>query len=264
MYESAKSSDWNLHPETLHAAIAYFDRFLSTTTINRRYLQLIAVVALLIATKMNEETHPSLSHIANTLCRRTYPVSLIRDVEALMLKQFQWRTYQPTAQIALSHLINVYPSKSQVFASVINTAAEIVEYSYVDYMFVLCRPSLLALCSLLAAFDTLYANEEGDAWLQSVTLFSHFFHEETVQSLRIILKDFYLERCQNSSATDDSSSTSPSTDTNRISIDLSGSDDETEVAMSDAYSSDCKHAIKGKRRIQDSDYDSIKRPKLVV
>ena len=51
------AEEYRLHPQTLHVAVSYIDRFLSEMSVQRGKLQLVGVTCMLLAAKF-EEIYP--------------------------------------------------------------------------------------------------------------------------------------------------------------------------------------------------------------
>ena len=137
-----------LERSSLFAAVNTFDRFLSFTpeTVPSEQLQLAAIAALWIASKIHQTDYPS-SKSWVRVCDNGYTVSQICDMEKTMVTLLDFRLNPPTSwQFLMRFLHIVKPTALQARASQFY-----VEKSLTEYQCNKIRPSMLAAASLLLA-----------------------------------------------------------------------------------------------------------------
>jgi hypothetical protein len=86
--------DHKLHPSTVHVAIGYLDRFLGGSAasggmdVHRSRLQLVAMAAVVVASKYEEEEARVPSNDAiNAYANHSYPPKMVHQMEVLLLNR---------------------------------------------------------------------------------------------------------------------------------------------------------------------------------
>jgi hypothetical protein len=96
--------EYDLSQDTLHLAVSILDRFLSVTTrLPRQRLQLVGVACMLIASKHEEQCHPSVSAFVSIADNSFTPKDLVR-MEAAVLASLSYQINTTTSHTFLSLL----------------------------------------------------------------------------------------------------------------------------------------------------------------
>ena len=161
-YLLSSSHLYALTEQTTALSICVLDRFLQLRSVKRPFLQLAALTALLIAMKLVESSHPSMTALsAYTL--HLYSPAMIREMELLLLASLAYRLSDTSALAALSHLLTAF--HDSLPPPIQHTAHHLLAASYHSNAFIACRGSLLALGAITAAWRWHGQGVEGDVWL---------------------------------------------------------------------------------------------------
>lgn len=138
---------FNLQPETLFLTVNYIDRFLAKVPVKRENFQLVALTALLIASKY-EEVHPVDIEDLVYICERSYTAQQIVVFEKEMLQAFKWQLVVPTG----SGFLEYYIDKLSVDLQVAQLATFFSEQALLDFsLSAKYVPSVVASSALLLA-----------------------------------------------------------------------------------------------------------------
>lgn len=100
------SSEFTLKRETFHLAITYVDRFLSAhKCIKKEEFQLIGLVAMYIAAKVEEVYPPKISDWAKS-ADNGYTLASIKMMEKLVLNRLNWKIFPATIHNWANWLMN--------------------------------------------------------------------------------------------------------------------------------------------------------------
>jgi cyclin B len=138
---------FNLQPDTLYLTVNYIDRFLASVPVKRENFQLVALTALLIASKF-EEIHPVDIEDLVYICERSYTAKQIVQFEKEMLQAFKFHLVVPTC----SGFLEYYNDKLESELEVAQLANFFSEQTLLDFH--LCAkyvPSVIAASSVLLA-----------------------------------------------------------------------------------------------------------------
>lgn len=141
------AAEFDLSQETLHLSIASLDRFLSATrAVPRSQLQLVAVACLLVASKHEDEAHPSAADLSAMAAHSFTPADLVR-MEGLLLSGLIFSLAQPTVYTFLSLFKGIFNLRPEVHA----LAAYYVELAILEYSMLRVSPSVLAAGAVVLA-----------------------------------------------------------------------------------------------------------------
>merc|ERR1719217_120697 len=87
---------YKLKAETLFLSISILDRFLAKKRVSRKKLQLVGVVATLIAAKYEEIYPPEINDLVY-ICDKAYTNNEIKEMEIVMLTVLEFQLRVPTA-----------------------------------------------------------------------------------------------------------------------------------------------------------------------
>uniref|UniRef100_A0A3Q2E6T7 G2/mitotic-specific cyclin-B2 n=1 Tax=Cyprinodon variegatus TaxID=28743 RepID=A0A3Q2E6T7_CYPVA len=173
--------EYKLSCETLHLAVNYLDRFLSSTAfIRRSKLQLAGTVALLVAAKYEETFPPELNEFVYiTDC--TYTKKQLLRMESLLLKVLDFNLAAPTT----NQFLRLFMSVHSVCSTTENLALYIAELSLQEAdPFLRYTPSILAAGAYCLATYTV----SKSYWPGSLVAFSGYTMEEIIPCLSYLHK----------------------------------------------------------------------------
>lgn len=134
---------FNLLTETLFITINLIDRFLSKKTINRRYLQLLGITALLIACKYEEIYPPQIKDLIN-MTDNAYNRKQVYKMEYEILNAVKFNLSFPTTL----KFLQIFKNKLNLTEKTFNRCLYFIEASLIDYKSSRFNPSLIASTSL--------------------------------------------------------------------------------------------------------------------
>lgn len=141
------AAEFDLSQETLHLSIASLDRFLSATrAVPRSQLQLVAVACLLVASKHEDESHPSAADLSTMAAHSFTPADLVR-MEGLLLSGLKFCLAEPTVYTFLSLFKGILNLRPEVHA----LAAYYAELAMLEYSMLRVAPSVLAAGAVVLA-----------------------------------------------------------------------------------------------------------------
>lgn len=150
----------HLNRETSEIAMSFVDRFIATSTgsialYDRSHFQLACMTALYTAIKLNEPIAID-PKLVSVLSRGLYTVQEIEDMERNMLIALKWHMNPPTSLEFCRELLHLIPDEllnPNVRKNVYELAKQQSEIALKEYCFVGIKPSTVAYCSLINAFD---------------------------------------------------------------------------------------------------------------
>ncbi|GBF92345.1 G2 mitotic-specific cyclin-A [Raphidocelis subcapitata] len=144
---SEVASEFRMQQETLFLAVALLDRFqaLSPAGVPRNVLQLVAVACMMVASKQDEVSHPTIEDFTEIAADAFRREDLLR-MERLLLDQLDWRVALPTAYGFLHLLTQAFAGRLAPRA--IALAAYLCELSLLDYGTLAHPPSAVAAAAL--------------------------------------------------------------------------------------------------------------------
>nr|USW07991.1 G2/mitotic-specific cyclin-5 [Crypthecodinium cohnii] len=139
---------FSLRSSTLFLSINLLDRFLAREPIRRRRLQLLGVVATLVATKFEEVNTPPAEDFVY-LTRHAYTVQDIFDLECRLLATLDFRVLTPTAPEFFEHFWRAYQGPTQQ----LELAQYLLELTLLEASMVQYEPSKVAAAAILLSCD---------------------------------------------------------------------------------------------------------------
>ena len=144
--------EFGLTQDTIAAAVNYMDRYLSEVSIKRSLLQLLAIGAILVASKLHETLPLRVSELRE-LADGTYQESDIKLMELELLRVIQWKLHPVTPQQVMSHLV-LFVEDAATRHSVFEDAVTFLDVALPEYEFLEFVPSAQAAAAVLCAFET--------------------------------------------------------------------------------------------------------------
>uniref|UniRef100_A0A6U7XGX0 Uncharacterized protein n=1 Tax=Eutreptiella gymnastica TaxID=73025 RepID=A0A6U7XGX0_9EUGL len=137
---------FKLLPETLFLAVEIIDRFLDKKVVSRQKLQLVGVVAMLLAAKYEEIYPPEVKDFIY-IAANTYTRDDILRMERLMFATLEFNLTVPTVYVFLQRGLQVMEADTKTR----QLAQYLAELSLLDYKLLAYAPSLIgASCIYLA------------------------------------------------------------------------------------------------------------------
>ncbi|OQR98344.1 hypothetical protein THRCLA_06743, partial [Thraustotheca clavata] len=146
--------EWMIHtgkafelcPDTVFCAIHLMDDYLAKLPVDKIVLQLVAMVAMYVASKMHE-TRPILMEEMELLCQNKYPRREIVNMEKQLLKVVQWRLNPPTPCSFLRDILT-FESSPSIQVHLEEAALELLEACAMDYEFLTYASSTMTAAAL--------------------------------------------------------------------------------------------------------------------
>jgi transcription initiation factor TFIIIB Brf1 subunit/transcription initiation factor TFIIB len=148
---------FKLLPETLFLAIELIDRFLDKKVVNRQKLQLVGVVAMLLAAKYEEIYPPEVKDFIY-IAANTYTRDDILRMERLIFQTLDFNITLPTIYVFLKRGLQV----SEADIKVVHTANYFAELTMMEYSMLNYLPSLIAASCIYIANKAV--SVVGDGW----------------------------------------------------------------------------------------------------
>jgi cyclin B len=139
---------FRLVPPTLYLCVNIIDRYCSTTSVERRKLQLVGVTALLVACKY-EEIYPPEVRDCVYITDRTYTRQEVLDMEQDIVRNLEFKMTVPTAYPFLLRFLLITKATEVMGAA----AHYYLERSLQEYQFLKYRPSLVAASAVCLALN---------------------------------------------------------------------------------------------------------------
>jgi hypothetical protein len=144
--------EFGLSQDTIYVAVNYMDRYLSQVSTKRSLLQLLAMGAILVASKLHEACPLRMSDLRE-LADGTYAESDIKLMELELLRVIQWQLHPVTPQAVMSHLI-LYVADVATQHAVLEDAVTFLDVALPEPEFMKFAPSVQATAAVLCAFET--------------------------------------------------------------------------------------------------------------
>ncbi|VVA10026.1 PREDICTED: G2/mitotic-specific [Prunus dulcis] len=142
---------FELLKETLFLTVNLIDRFLSKQTVVRKKLQLVGLVAMLLACKYEEVSVPVVGDLI-LISDKAYTRKEVLEMENLMLNTLQFNMSVPTPYVFMKRFLKAAQSDKKLEL----LSFFLIELSLVEYEMLKFPPSLLAAAAVYTAQATLY------------------------------------------------------------------------------------------------------------
>ncbi|NXN62379.1 CCNA2 protein, partial [Rynchops niger] len=179
--------EYKLQNETLHLAVNYIDRFLSSMSVLRGKLQLVGTAAMLLASKFEEIYPPEVAEFVY-ITDDTYTKKQVLRMEHLILKVLSFDLAAPT----INQFLTQYFLHQQTSAKVESLSMYLGELSLID-----ADPYLKYLPSVIAAaaFHLADYTVTGQTWPESLCKVTGYTLEDIKPCLMDLHKT-YLKAAQ--------------------------------------------------------------------
>ncbi|KAH0923224.1 hypothetical protein HID58_023242 [Brassica napus] len=167
---------FDLMSETLFLTVNLIDRFLSKKAVLRKKLQLVGLVALLLACKYEEVSVPLVEDLV-LISDRAYTRTDVLHMEKTMLSTLQFNVSLPTQYPFLTRFLKAAQAdkKCEVLASFL------MELALVEYEMLRFPPSLLAATAVYTAQCTLDGFRK---WNTTCEFHSHYSEDQLMECCR--------------------------------------------------------------------------------
>ncbi|KAJ0456454.1 putative cyclin domain-containing protein [Helianthus annuus] len=170
---------FDLQHETLFLTVNLIDRFLATQSVVRKKLQLVGLVAMLLACKYEEVSVPVVDDLV-FISDKAYSRSDILEMEKLMLNTLEFNISVPTPYVFLKR----YLKAAQSDAKLDQMSFFLMELCLVEYETVKFSPSFLAAASVYTAQCSLYGLKQ---WSRTCEWYTSYSEEQLVECSRMIV-----------------------------------------------------------------------------
>ncbi|CAD5330042.1 unnamed protein product [Arabidopsis thaliana] len=171
---------FELMNETLFLTVNLIDRFLSKQAVARKKLQLVGLVALLLACKYEEVSVPIVEDLV-VISDKAYTRTDVLEMEKIMLSTLQFNMSLPTQYPFLKRFLKAAQSdkKLEILASFL------IELALVDYEMVRYPPSLLAATAVYTAQCTIHGFSE---WNSTCEFHCHYSENQLLECCRRMVR----------------------------------------------------------------------------
>ncbi|KAH0909191.1 hypothetical protein HID58_032512 [Brassica napus] len=167
---------FDLMKETLFLTVNLIDRFLSKKAVMRKKLQLVGLVALLLACKYEEVSVPVVEDLV-LISDKAYTRNDVLDMEKTMLSTLQFNVSLPTQYPFLKRFLKAAQAdkKCEMLASFL------IELALVEYEMLQFQPSLLAATAVYTAQCTVGGFRQ---WSSTCEFHSHYSEDQLIECCR--------------------------------------------------------------------------------
>jgi len=206
MYEFVDT--YGLERHIVSRAMFYFDRFLMISLAKHPYyvedegfLELLTMTALNISIKLYSPRKWDMSHMVKC-SNGKFNAKLFISMECKMFNILSWRVNPPTSlEFVLLFLSMLYTSIGSTSSFFFNKFADIsmffTELSVLDYTFIACSPSVIAIASIYNAIDNMdscrLTARVRLSFLQILKLVGMQPSQEYLSYIQMTLQDHYLQ-----------------------------------------------------------------------
>ncbi|KAI4327829.1 hypothetical protein L6164_020246 [Bauhinia variegata] len=142
---------FDLMHETLFLTVNLIDRFLEKQKVVRKKLQLVGLVAMLLACKYEEVSVPVVGDLI-LISDKAYTRKEVLEMEKLMLNTLQFNMSVPTPYVFMRRFVKAAQADKKLEL----LAFFLIELSLVEYEMLKFPPSLLAAVAVYTAYCTIY------------------------------------------------------------------------------------------------------------
>ncbi|KAI7724538.1 hypothetical protein M8C21_032560 [Ambrosia artemisiifolia] len=170
---------FDLQHETLFLTVNLIDRFLAKQSVVRKKLQLVGLVAMLLACKYEEVSVPVVGDLI-FISDKAYSRSDILEMEKLMLNTLEFNISVPTPYVFLKRYLKAAQSDSKLD----QMSFFLMELCLVEYETVKFAPSFLAAASVYTAQCSLYGFKQ---WSKTCQWHTNYSEDQLLECSRMIV-----------------------------------------------------------------------------
>ncbi|KVI08732.1 Cyclin A/B/D/E [Cynara cardunculus var. scolymus] len=170
---------FDLQPETLFLTVNLIDRFLAKQSVIRKNLQLVGLVAMLLACKYEEVSVPIIEDLV-FISDKAYSRCQILEMEKLMLNTLEFNMSLPTAYVFMKRFLKAAQSESKLD----QTSFFLIELCLVEYETLKFPPSFLAAAAVYTAQCSLYGMKH---WSKTCEWHTNYSEDQLLECSRMIV-----------------------------------------------------------------------------
>ncbi|XP_015889577.2 G2/mitotic-specific cyclin-2 [Ziziphus jujuba] len=170
---------FELMKETLFLTVNLIDRFLSKQSVVRKKLQLVGLVAMLLACKYEEVSVPVVGDLI-LISDKAYTRKEVLEMETFMLNTLQFNMSVPTPYVFIQRFLKAAQSDKKLES----LSFFLIELSLVEYEMLKFPPSLLAAAAVYAAQCTLYGFKQ---WSRTCEWHSSYSEDQLLECSRLMV-----------------------------------------------------------------------------
>ncbi|KAL2551218.1 Cyclin-B2-1 [Forsythia ovata] len=170
---------FDLRDETLFLTVNLIDRFLAKQTVERKKLQLVGLVAMLLASKYEEVLVPVVDDLI-FISDKAYTRKEVLRMEWLMLHTLQFTMSLPTAHVFMRRFLKAAQSDRKLEL----LSFFLIELCLVEYEMLKYSPSFLAAAAIYTAQCTLYGVGQ---WCKTCEWHTNYSEDELLECSRLIV-----------------------------------------------------------------------------
>lgn len=182
---------FKLLPETLFLAVEIIDRFLDKKVVSRQKLQLVGVVAMLLAAKYEEIYPPEVKDFIY-IAANTYSRDDILRMERLMFSTLEFNLTIPTVYVFMKRGLQVMEADTKTQ----QLTQYLAELSLLDYKLLAHPPSLIGASCIFLANKYLGAREPWSRVLEHYCQYKQSEVETCAQELLVISTNAPTQKTQ--------------------------------------------------------------------
>ncbi|KAL8266022.1 hypothetical protein R6Q59_003366 [Mikania micrantha] len=170
---------FDLQHETLFLTVNLIDRFLAKQNVVRKKLQLVGLVAMLLACKYEEVSVPVVDDLI-FISDKAYSRKEILEMEKLMLITLEFNMSVPTHYVFLKR----YLKAAQYDLKLEQMSFFLIELCLVEYEMIKYAPSFLAAVAVYTAQCSLYGFKQ---WSKTCELHTNYSEHQLLECSRMIV-----------------------------------------------------------------------------
>lgn len=170
---------FDLQHETLFLTVNLIDRFLAKQSVIRKNLQLVGLVAMLLACKYEEVSVPVIDDLI-FISDKAYSRSQILETEKLMLNTLEFNMSLPTPYVFMKRFLKAAQSDSKHD----QLSFFLMELCLVEYEMLKFPPSFLAAASVYTAQCSLYGLNQ---WSKTCEWHTNYTEDQLLECSRMIV-----------------------------------------------------------------------------
>ncbi|GAB4848393.1 G2/mitotic-specific cyclin-1 [Ancistrocladus abbreviatus] len=167
---------FELRDETLFLTVNLIDRFLARQSVVRKKLQLVGLIAMLLACKYEEVTVPVVEDLI-FISDKAYSRKDLLDMEKLMLNTLQFNMSTPTPYVFITRFFKAAESDKKLEL----LSYFLIELSLVEYEMLKYPPSLLAAAAVYTAQCTVYGFKQ---WNKTCEWYTNYAEDQLLECSR--------------------------------------------------------------------------------
>ncbi|PWA53202.1 Cyclin A/B/D/E [Artemisia annua] len=171
---------FDLQHETLFLTVNLIDRFLAKQNVARKKLQLVGLVAMLLACKYEEVSVPVVDDLI-FISDKAYSRSEILEMEKLMLNTLEFNMSVPTPYVFLKRYLKAAESDSKLE----QLSSFLIELCLVEYEMIKFAPSFLAAASVYTAQCGLYGLKQ---WSKTCEWHTNYSEDQLLECSKMIVR----------------------------------------------------------------------------